>query len=403
MSTSARAKKVLHVGKYFPPHVGGMETYLHGLLRALATLDITPSALVHQSKTSLTSVEESFSANGRVLRIVRAATWCRFLFTPISPGFPWVLHQLIKRDQPDVLHLHLPNPSALWALVLPSARRLPWIAHWQSDVLTKESHWLLKIAYRLYSPLESALLRKVDKVIVSSPPYLVTSQPLTKVAKKCVVIPLGIEDRFGDQTYNDDAAVGRANKDKSSPVTARNLNVVAIGRMTHYKGFDILLRAIAQTEGITLDLVGHGELKRSLERLTESLNLSKRVRFHGLLDDNAKDGLLSRCDCLCLPSTDRTESFGMVLLEAMSAAKACVVSDVEGSGMSWLVEDGETGLVTPANDVDGLAHALCQLRDEPSLAIRLGLRGRQKFLTELTLEASAKAIRDLYRDLRSAR
>jgi rhamnosyl/mannosyltransferase len=93
----------------------------------------------------------------------------------------------------------------------------------------------------------------------------------------------------------------------------------------------------------------------------------------------------------------------MVLLEAMSAAKACVVSDVEGSGMSWLVEDGETGLVTPANGVDGLARALCQLRDEPNLAVRLGLKGRQKFLTELTIEASAEAIRDLYHDLRSTR
>ena len=59
----------------------------------------------------------------------------------------------------------------------------------------------------------------------------------------------------------------------------------------------------------------------------------------------------------------------MVLLEAMSAAKACVVSDVEGSGMSWLVEDGETGLVTPANDIDGLADALCRLRDDPALTL----------------------------------
>lgn len=69
--------------------------------------------------------------------------------------------------------------------------------------------------------------------------------------------------------------------------------------------------------------------------------------------------------------------------------------------MSWLVEDGETGLVTPANDVDGLTRALCRLRDEPNLAIRLGLKGRQKFLTTLTIQASAEAIRDLYHDLSS--
>ena len=402
MNVSATAKKVLHIGKYFPPHVGGMETYLLNLMNALAALNIIPCALVHQSKASLTSVEESFSANGSALRVVRAATWCQLIFTPISPGFPLVLHRLIKRDQPDLLHLHLPNPSAFWALALPSARRLPWVIHWQSDVRTQRSHWLLKLAYQIYAPFESALLKKADTVIVSSPPYLATSQPLAKVSDKCVVIPLGINDRFGDQTDNASAMV-RAREGKTSAKNVGNLNVLAIGRMTHYKGFEILLRAIAQTERITLDLVGHGELTRSLERLKDSLNLSARVRFHGLLDDSAKDTLLTRCGCLCLPSTDRTESFGMVLLEAMSAAKPCVVSDVEGSGMSWLVEDGETGLVTPANDVDGLATALCQLRDEPNLAIRLGLKGRQKFLTGLTIEASAEAIRNLYHDLPSTR
>ena len=116
MSAPATGKKVLHIGKYFPPHAGGMETYLYNLMHALVKLDITPSALVHQSKASLTSVEESFSAHGFALRVVRAATWCQLLFTPISPSFPLLLHRLIKKDQPDLLHLHLPNPSAFWAV-----------------------------------------------------------------------------------------------------------------------------------------------------------------------------------------------------------------------------------------------------------------------------------------------
>ena len=133
MSTPATEKKALHVGKYFPPDVGGMETYLHDLVRALAPLNVTPSVLVHQSRISLHSSEESLSANDVALRVVRAATWCRLLFTPISPTFPWLLRRLIKREQPDVLHLHLPNPSAFWALALPAARRLPWVIHWQSD------------------------------------------------------------------------------------------------------------------------------------------------------------------------------------------------------------------------------------------------------------------------------
>jgi len=288
MSARATAKKILHVGKYFPPAVGGMETYLHGLVRTLARLNVTPSVLVHQSQISLHSSEESLSANGNALRVVRAATWCRLLFTPISPTFPMLLNRLIDQEQPDVLHLHLPNPSAFWALVLPSARRLPWVIHWQSDVLTGKSHWLLRLAYRFYSPLESALLNKAAKVVVSSPPYLATSWPLAKIPEKSVVIPLGIDDRFGDPTHRN-TAVAPASAEKTGSAASKHLSVLAIGRMAHYKGFDILLQAIAQTEGMTLDLVGHGEMIRSLERLADSLNLSTRVRFHGLIDEKAKD------------------------------------------------------------------------------------------------------------------
>ena len=402
MSTPGTAKKVLHVGKYFPPYVGGMETYLHDLMRALAALGVRSSALVHQSRVSLHSSEGSLPAGGHSLLITRAATWGRLLFTPISPGFPLLLHRLIKRDQPEILHLHLPNPSAFWALALPSARRLPWVIHWHSDVLTSGSHWLLRFAYWFYSPLESALLKNAASVVVSSPPYLETSKPLSRVTHKCAVIPLGIEDRFSDGPQNgpqNDPTIAAASERKTGSAAAGTLNVVAIGRMAHYKGFDILLRAIAQSEGITLDLVGHGELFGSLQRLADSLDLSARVRFHGLLDNTAKDDLLSRCDCLCLPSTDRTEAFGVVLLEAMSAGKACVVSDVEGSGMSWLVEDGKTGLVTPTHDVGGLISALCRLRDDPDLADTLGRNGRKKFLGAMTIAASAEAVRGLYHSL----
>ena len=69
--------------------------------------------------------------------------------------------------------------------------------------------------------------------------------------------------------------------------------------------------------------------------------------------------------------------------------------------MSWLVEDGETGLVTPHNDVDGLTDSLCRLRDDPALAIRLGLKGRQKFLATLPINTSADTIQDLYHHLTS--
>jgi len=389
---------VLHVGKYFPPHVGGMETYLRDLIVALNTVGVKSSALVHQSKLGLGSSEERISADDAEIRVTRAATWARLLFTPLSPVFPWLLRRLIKRDRPDILHLYLPNPSAFWALLLPSARRLLWVIHWQSDVLTPESSRSLKIAYRLYQPFESALLKRAHKIIATSPPYLETSEALAPVTEQCEVIPLGIKDPFTGQhasVVSEDRRI-----DLSSPATTpAPLKVLAIGRLTHYKGFDVLLDAVAQTNDITLDLVGAGDAAAALKRLAHSLNMTSRVRFHGALDEQQKNQLLSACDCLCLPSTDRAESFGLVLLEAMSAAKACVVSDVAGSGMSWLVDHERTGLVAPAKNASGLAAALRQLQDDRDLAIELGQTGRQKFEATFTIVASASAIKSLYKAL----
>ena len=389
---------VLHVGKYFPPHVGGMETYLRDLMVASATLGVRSAALVHQSQLGLHSSEEQISADGAEIRVTRAATWARLLFTPLSPVFPWRLSRLIKRERPDILHLHLPNPSAFWALLLPSARRLPWVIHWQSDVLTPESSGFLKIAYRLYQPLESALLKRAHKIIATSPPYLKTSEALAAVKEQCEVIPLGIKDPFANQRASATPEDTRIDLSPSA-ATPVPLKALAIGRLTYYKGFDVLLEAAAQTSDITLDLVGTGDQAAALERLAHSLGMTSRVRFHGELDEEHKNRLLSACDCLCLPSTDRAESFGVVLLEAMSAAKACVVSDVAGSGMSWLVDHERTGLVAPTRDAAALASALCQLRDDRNLAIAFGQAGRQKFEASLSIEASAAAIQSLYTTL----
>jgi len=396
--SSDRPITVLHIGKYFPPHAGGMETYLRDLMASSTAIGDKTAALVHQSHLGFKSSRDSFSVSSAEIPVTRAATWCRFLYTPISPIFPWLLRHLIGRYRPDVLHLHLPNPSAFWALCLPAARRIPWVVHWQSDVMTPKSHWIIKLAYRLYAPLESALLRKAERIIATSPPYLETSKPLRQVNSKCAVVPLGIDDRFGHRELNPSASCPQSEV-ASDDANPKPLKVLAIGRMAHYKGFDVLLRALAQAQHIELDLIGEGEQSRSLQHLAESLKLGERARFHGALSDEAKDKLLAACDCLCLPSTDRTESFGIVILEAMSAAKACVVSDITGSGVTWLVDNQKTGLVVPTNDVSALAEALRLLRDDRLLSVELGQAGRQKFLASFTIDASATAVHLVYREM----
>ena len=100
---------------------------------------------------------------------------------------------MLAEFRPDVLHLHLPNTSAFWALKSRRARAIPWVVHWHSDVIGPGLDAKLKLFYPLYRPFEQALLKRADAVIATSPPYLESSRALQPFRDKCRVIPLGLD------------------------------------------------------------------------------------------------------------------------------------------------------------------------------------------------------------------
>ena len=397
VNSDGQPVKILHIGKYFPPDPGGMETYLRDLMICCDQQGTRSVALVHHSRPGIPSSEEIYTLDHVSLEVSRVASWFKVLFTPISPAFPWKLHKLIKQHRPNILHLHLPNPSAFWVLALPSSRALPWVVQWQSDVLTPASSPVLKWFYQLYRPLETALLKRAHRIIATSEPYRLTSPVIQGFSDKTTVIPLGIADRF-DTPDTPDTPDTQKTVVQSQPQQSA-LKVIAVGRLAHYKGLDVLIKAVAESTNAELDLVGQGDEAQRLRRLTMTLGLESRVRFHGALSDAARDALLLASDCLCLPSTDRTESFGIVLLEAMSAGKACVVTDVPGSGMTSVVQAGGTGLIVPPGDSNALASALEKLATNPDLVAELGRQGRARFERYFSVTASTAAMRHLYEAL----
>jgi len=383
--------KVLHIGKYFPPFAGGMENYLRDLMVAQARAGIDSRALVHQSDFTLRSKQETWQARGQRLTVTRAALWGRVLYTPVSPTFGLLLRRLIKRERPDLLHLHLPNVSAFWALLVPSARKIPWILHWHADVLASRHSPGLRLFYKIYRPFERALLKRSSAIIATSPTYLESSAPLQAFHSKCHVIPLGLDPgELPGATAPDEPPGGHDH---------RQLRVLAVGRLTYYKGFEYLIRAMAQCEGVELNLVGSGEQQAKLRALTATLNLQQRVRFHDFLPDPQLDEQFRWCDCLCLPSIERTEAFGMVLLEAMLHAKATIISDVPGSGMGWVVDDGVTGLHVPPEDIAALAGAMRHLQQNRDNMRRLGKQGREKFDGQFHIDQSCALVSRLYHDI----
>ena len=382
--------RVLHIGKFYPPFAGGMENFLADLLPALSHQGVTVAALVHATPRSSPTPDQE-QAN---IPIYRVPCYGRLLYAPVSPSFPVWLQRTIADFQPDLLHLHVPNTSAFWALCLPAARRIPWVIQWQSDVVASQIDRRLALAYRLYRPFEQRLLAKSAAVIVASPPYLQASSALAAWHERSHVIPLGLDPQ---RIAAPD--VGEQQQAERYWGSSRGLRVLSIGRLTYYKGQQVLIEAAAQLADSRILLVGSGEQRQALQKRIDSLQLQERVSLLGFQPTAVVNALLASCDVLCLPSLERTEAFGVVLLEAMRFAKPVVVSDIPGSGVGWVTRQAGHGLCVTPDDANALAAALRTMQSDVAQRHALGNAGKLALQEQFGIAPIAAAVQRLYRQL----
>jgi glycosyltransferase involved in cell wall biosynthesis len=369
--------RILHVGKYFPPAVGGMERFLGDLVAAQRATGHEVAALVHAHGGPAPEGHEG---------VWRCPVRGRLAFAPISPSFPLWLHRLVRRLVPDVIHVHMPNLSAFWLLLLPAARRVPWIVHWHSDV--EVSRHSLRLAYPHYRIFERALLERAEAIIATSPQYLASSRPLAQWREKCRVVPLGVDPaRLPDIPASGSPGLW----------TTDGLRLLAVGRLTYYKGFDTLVRAVAAEQGMELVLIGEGEERQRLEALLADAGNPPWVRLAGEVDDAILHRYLASCDVFCLPSRERTEAFGIVLMEAMRYGKPLVVSEIHGSGVNWVARPGQNAIAVPIGDVSAWRTALASLAASPAKRRLLGRLGHERYTRDLDIAAVERRIEKIYR------
>lgn len=371
---------VLHIGKYFVPFKGGIENMMLALIKAQINAGLKVSVLVHHHQTGIPYSEHcEFGA-----KIHRLPIWARLLFVPLTTTAFWHLKKILKHNKVDVIHAHVPNVTCFWLLILMSHSREKLVVHWHSDVLGEKTSLGIKTLYPIYRIFERALLKRADSIIVTSDNYLKSSKPLIEFRDKCAVIPLGLED------------MGYQNEVKQNAKP----DVLCIGRLTYYKGHEYLIRAFAELEdrNVNLTIVGGGEQALALGNLAKKLGVAHRVQFLGHVDDHVLHVLLNACDFLVLPSVERTEAFGLVLLEAMRASKACICTNVEGSGMSSVVINGVTGLVVEHSNVQALSAAIAHLLSDRALNDKMGGNGRKRFLSSYQISEIEQQIRRLYCD-----
>ena len=200
------------------------------------------------------------------------------------------------------------------------------------------------------------------------------------------VIPYGIVlERFALAPAAADRALALRAAWGNKPV------VLAVGRLVGYKGFDVLVRAVAGLD-VTTVIVGAGPEEPRLRALAPP-----GVVFAGRVADADLPAYYHACDAFCLPSLTIAEAFGVVLLEAMACGKPLVTTALR-TGVTAVNREGITGLVVPPGDVGALHEALGALAGDAARRKAMGEAGRRVVEKEYSAALMADRYLTLYRE-----
>lgn len=358
--------RVLHIGKFYPPVRGGMERHLQDVCRAVEPFVDVDVVVGHTQARTKHELDGS-------IRVHRIGSLGMLSSTSICPS----MIATIRRIPADIVHLHSPNPMAVLAYLASGHMGRLVVSHCSDVVRQRHSN-------RAYQPLLRTLMRRADAVISLSPNYIESSNVLSRCREKCHVIPHGI-DPLHFQTPDSDAAAAIRER-------YGDRIVLGVGRLVYYKGFEYLIRAVAGTDA-TLLIVGTGPLGAELRSLTQSLHLQDQVHFLGDVADVAPYYHAARV--FALPSIARSESFGIVQLEAMACGTPVINTQID-SGVPFVSLDRVSGLTVPPCDVESLRHAIERLVSDDELRQRFSAGALSRVQSHFTLEQMATKTLHLY-------
>jgi mannosyltransferase len=300
-------------------------------------------------------------------------------------------------DAPDgIARMTIADLWKLWR------RRAPLIWHARRNnemivgVLLRSLGWPLKLVFtsaaqRHHTWITRWLIRRMDAIIATSD---ISASFLKRPA---MVIPHGV-----------DTDVYAPPPDRAAAFAASGLPgryaIGCFGRVRTQKGSDVFVdamcRLLPRYPDFTAVMVGaitpeQSGFANDLKQRIEAAGLQSRIVITGELEIGEVQRWYQRLTIYAF--TSRNEGFGLTLIEAMSVGAALVAS--RAGAAELVVEDGETGVLTPPGDADALVAALEPLMRDPASATAMGTRARARVLEKFSLDAEANAIAGVYRSL----
>jgi len=340
---------IAHVVAY--PYHGGTQEYARGLARAQTRLG--------HNVTMYVAGNEVNDCND--LRIIMRKPIMTLFRNPISFSLP--LNILKDQDHYDVLHIHLPFPVtgdlvALLTRLRKRTRINALIATYHFDI-DLDSGTRRAIALLYSKTVLNAVLKAVDRIIVSSGKFIESSLLMSRYQRKVVVAPIGID------AY------------RYTPCYEYPPRIIFVGRIIPEKGIHYLIKALKylepKTELVIIGKIIEHNYYRYLLHLSEKLDLKERIMFTGYVPQLELVKFYQSAQVVVLPSTTRLESFGIALLEAMATGKPIVATAVIPGAVELIKKSGCGIIVAPRNPL-ALAQAIEATRKNPE---HIGRRARK--------------------------
>lgn len=361
--------KIVHVYKDYYPVLGGIENHVRLVAEEQARRGHDVTVLVTNR-----SLRGALSEPNGV-RLIKAGRFGTVASTPLSLS----LIGWLRRLPCDIAHLHFPYPvGELAYLAVGKGRRMVMTYH--SDIVRQ------KDLLHVYAPFLRRVLQRADRIMPTNQRYVETSPYLRPVASKCTVVPLGIDlSRFAAA---DPQQVEAIRQQHGQPL------LVFVGRLRYYKGLEYLIRAMADVQARLL-VIGTGPMAKPWKALTAELGLTGKVIFLGDVDDADLPAYHYASEIFVLPSSQRSEAYGVSMLEGMACGLPAISTEL-GTGTSYVNQNGETGLVVPPADSGALASAINRLLANEELRAQYGAAARARAWGLFSLEAMVDRILDVY-------
>ena len=374
----------------FHPSVGGVEELVRQLAHEYARQGLTAIVLTNRWPRALPRREiyEGIPVYRLAMRIPEYNFKIRMSYWLTHQGVRSAMLEILKRHRIDMIHVQCASSNGHYALMAQEALGLPLVLTTQGERTMDAGLVYENSAFQ--NSILRELIARADHITGCSKDTLddLENYAGAPFGERASVVYNGIrKDDFADV----------------APYPHPRPYILGIGRHVPQKGFDVLIRAFAESglDSHDLILAGEGPEREALERLAGELGMKDRIHFPGRANRPLAIALFKGCSFFVLPS--RQEPMGIVNVEAMAAGKAVIASRT--GGVPEIVLQDQTGLLVTPGDEAALAGAIHALGTDTALRERLGRAGLER--AELfTWDAIARSYRAIYdrvlRDRRSA-